>query len=331
MAQQIQFSEREKQVIEFLVQGKSNKQIALALGISVRAVEFHLSNIYAKLGVNSRTEAALKLSEMRLRESTRGELRESTVTGMAEAADNGEKSARRIILMKKSLMILGALGLGIALILTMLSIFLVLNRSAKGVEDEHVAIANIPSEIPSTPVASATMLVKGPLGLNVTPGTVIPPLPTPPNVLGGGTVSDGHFVFEMRLYRDQMFSQNPVTTSLYSDMEGVAIWMYWFYIGADTIGPVETYWGTLPQLDQLLQETHDSIQLGRSGGRNGGVMLPGGFFIPGESKPGDCVQVALKVVTPDGEYGAVLVFTLQQGTNGFEPSDISVDVLQPGK
>jgi DNA-binding CsgD family transcriptional regulator len=42
MGQQNQFSKREKQVIEYLIQGKSNKQIALALGISVRGVEFHL-------------------------------------------------------------------------------------------------------------------------------------------------------------------------------------------------------------------------------------------------------------------------------------------------
>lgn len=322
-------SEREQQVIELLIQGKSNKQIALALGISVRAVEFHLSNIYTKLGVTSRTEAALKLSEMRLRESTSGDLRESTATGMAETADNGEKFSQRRILMKKPLIVLGSIGLGIALILTVLSVFLLLNVPATGVEDEHVATANIPSEILSTPVASATILVKGPLGMNVTPGPIIPPPPTPPNVLGGGTVFDGHFVFDLRLYRDTRFNQHPVTPSLYSDMEGIAAWMYWFYAGADTMGPVETYWGTLHQLDQLIQETYDSIQLGSSGGRNGGVMLPGGFYIPGESKAGDRVQIALKVVTPEGEYGGVLAFTLKQGTNGFEPSDISVDVMQP--
>ncbi len=53
------FSEREKDVIELLLQGKSNKQIALDLGISTRTVEFHLGNIFNKLGVGSRTEAVL--------------------------------------------------------------------------------------------------------------------------------------------------------------------------------------------------------------------------------------------------------------------------------
>jgi len=43
------FSEREKDVIQLLLQGKGNKQIALELGIASRTVEFHLSNIYAKL------------------------------------------------------------------------------------------------------------------------------------------------------------------------------------------------------------------------------------------------------------------------------------------
>ncbi len=49
-----QFSKREKEVIELLLQGKSNKQIALALGVSQNTVEYHLKNIYKKLQVNSR-------------------------------------------------------------------------------------------------------------------------------------------------------------------------------------------------------------------------------------------------------------------------------------
>jgi DNA-binding CsgD family transcriptional regulator len=82
------FSPREKEIIALLVEGKSNKQIAQELGIAQRTVEFHLSKIYAKLGVTSRTEAALKLAETYLRESTGGELRESTVAGMDESDDN---------------------------------------------------------------------------------------------------------------------------------------------------------------------------------------------------------------------------------------------------
>jgi DNA-binding CsgD family transcriptional regulator len=95
------FSEREKDVIQFLLQGKGNKQIALALGISNRTVEFHLSNIYAKLGVNSRSEAILKLTESRLRESTGGQPVDSTVEHSGVSTENGFKSILRRNGMKK--------------------------------------------------------------------------------------------------------------------------------------------------------------------------------------------------------------------------------------
>jgi DNA-binding CsgD family transcriptional regulator len=64
------FSERELQVINLLLEGKSNKEIAQELGITVRTVEFHITNILAKVGVSSRAEAIVKLSETDLREST---------------------------------------------------------------------------------------------------------------------------------------------------------------------------------------------------------------------------------------------------------------------
>ena len=52
-------SEREREVLILLAQGLSNKEIAQRLYLSVRTVEGHLVNIYGKLGVHSRTEAAL--------------------------------------------------------------------------------------------------------------------------------------------------------------------------------------------------------------------------------------------------------------------------------
>lgn len=64
------FTKQETKVIELLLQGKSNKQIAAELGIQVRTAEFHLKNIYAKLNVASRTEAVLKLAGEIPREST---------------------------------------------------------------------------------------------------------------------------------------------------------------------------------------------------------------------------------------------------------------------
>jgi DNA-binding NarL/FixJ family response regulator len=48
---------REKEVLQLMAEGLANKQIALSLGISEHTVKFHLSSLYAKLNVSSRTEA----------------------------------------------------------------------------------------------------------------------------------------------------------------------------------------------------------------------------------------------------------------------------------
>ena len=48
---------RELEVLQLAAEGLANKQIALSLNISEHTVKFHLSSIYTKLGVASRTEA----------------------------------------------------------------------------------------------------------------------------------------------------------------------------------------------------------------------------------------------------------------------------------
>ena len=55
-------SEREKEVLNELVQGHSYQAIADRLFISLPTVRFHLQNIYKKLHVSSRGEAVAKLS-----------------------------------------------------------------------------------------------------------------------------------------------------------------------------------------------------------------------------------------------------------------------------
>jgi DNA-binding NarL/FixJ family response regulator len=50
---------REREVLCLVAQGLSNHQVARRLHLSVRTIEAHLTHIYNKLGVGSRTEAAL--------------------------------------------------------------------------------------------------------------------------------------------------------------------------------------------------------------------------------------------------------------------------------
>jgi DNA-binding NarL/FixJ family response regulator len=52
-------TKRERDVADAVAAGLSNKEAASALFLSQRTVEFHLTSIYRKLGVRSRTQLAL--------------------------------------------------------------------------------------------------------------------------------------------------------------------------------------------------------------------------------------------------------------------------------
>jgi DNA-binding CsgD family transcriptional regulator len=114
------FSEREKEVTELLLQGKSNKQIALALGISVSTVEYHLKNVYRKLQVNSRTEAVLRLGKS-IGGNPADKLGESTVEINGETVNNDVQpiSIRRIPMNKMFAIISGGI-LTIALVVVLI-------------------------------------------------------------------------------------------------------------------------------------------------------------------------------------------------------------------
>ena len=88
MIPDVQLSKREKEVLKLVLQGKSNKQIALSLDISVRTVEFHLKNIYAKFQVSSRIELILKLGHATGAAKIE-ELGYSTVDRQRENTENG--------------------------------------------------------------------------------------------------------------------------------------------------------------------------------------------------------------------------------------------------
>jgi DNA-binding NarL/FixJ family response regulator len=52
------FTLREKEVLEMLVDGRSNKQIGVPLGIEVRTVKAHVAKLMRKVGVRSRIALA---------------------------------------------------------------------------------------------------------------------------------------------------------------------------------------------------------------------------------------------------------------------------------
>jgi DNA-binding NarL/FixJ family response regulator len=54
-----ELTEREREVLVMLSSGLLNKQIARRLGISEKTVKAHLTNVYRRIGVEDRTQAAL--------------------------------------------------------------------------------------------------------------------------------------------------------------------------------------------------------------------------------------------------------------------------------
>lgn len=57
---------RELEVASLLMRGESNYRIAKALGLKEKTVEAHLTNMYGKLGVNSRAEAIISLQDLQV-------------------------------------------------------------------------------------------------------------------------------------------------------------------------------------------------------------------------------------------------------------------------
>jgi DNA-binding NarL/FixJ family response regulator len=63
----MRLSPREQAVVRLTIRGLTNRQIASELVISVKTVECHLANVFAKLGVSTRTQLAAKVAEARAR------------------------------------------------------------------------------------------------------------------------------------------------------------------------------------------------------------------------------------------------------------------------
>jgi DNA-binding NarL/FixJ family response regulator len=63
-------SPREREVLQLLTKGQTNREIARKLTVSVSTVKIHVEHILAKLGVSDRTQAAVRAIEMGLVSTT---------------------------------------------------------------------------------------------------------------------------------------------------------------------------------------------------------------------------------------------------------------------
>lgn len=54
-----ELTEREMEVLQLIAQGKSNQEVADELFIGIKTVKYHLTNLFGKLGVEDRTQAAI--------------------------------------------------------------------------------------------------------------------------------------------------------------------------------------------------------------------------------------------------------------------------------
>ena len=61
--EQINLTKREKEILSYLLSGKTNKEVSVILNISLNTVNNHVANIYDKSGVKNRVELVNKFSK----------------------------------------------------------------------------------------------------------------------------------------------------------------------------------------------------------------------------------------------------------------------------
>ncbi len=67
LAADIGLTQRQAEILALLVQGKPNKLVCRALGISDSTVKAHISSVLRTLGVDNRTEAVIKIGRLGVR------------------------------------------------------------------------------------------------------------------------------------------------------------------------------------------------------------------------------------------------------------------------
>lgn len=113
-------SDREIEVLRLVGQGKSNKEIAMDLDISVNTVKVHIGNIFQKISVTSRTEATLFAIEHGIIKSPANqievEIQEIPVAEIQETKPTWQEIilSKRWLLLIFGLLLLAVLYVGIA-------------------------------------------------------------------------------------------------------------------------------------------------------------------------------------------------------------------------
>lgn len=67
----IDLTARELQILQLVLAGYTNKAIAAEISISEKTVEYHLDNIYTKIGIRSRVMAGIWALQQGLETETR--------------------------------------------------------------------------------------------------------------------------------------------------------------------------------------------------------------------------------------------------------------------
>ncbi len=328
-----QFSGREKEVIGLLLQGKSNKQIALVLGISASTVEYHLKNIYKKLKVNSRTEAVLRLGKS-IGNDTLGELGKSAVEISSVSSDNGSKliSTRRIP-MKKMYLIFGGM------LTTVLVVALVLfNLPAQNAEVAPTLTSSTVTEVPTkiatetiTPIPVQLPLLVSPKSCASSSGQLptlsnseMPSIRPVNNTLGGGIVQSNGFTIELFLYCDSVFQH--LSTDFASDIDGLAIYYNWRYDAPHESGMIHGFFGIEPDVQWKLGQGPSTSQGHVAQGQSTGILFAS--YPPANFTDPTTLRFIFMIRTESGQLsGAVLSFVIQQVSDGLQPSNMHISVL----
>ncbi|HET9824067.1 MAG TPA: hypothetical protein VFP87_01970, partial [Chitinophagaceae bacterium] len=149
-------------------------------------MEFHLSNIYTKLGVKSRSEAILKVTDSQLRKSTGDGQVISTVDNSRDSIENGFKSILRRIAMKKPYYVIAGLSTAV-LFLIMVIVKLPTKNNVEYVPmpfNQAIATDNGNTPLPAKTSQALTEILPAQLTTNQQSDIAMPP-----HIVNGYTAS----------------------------------------------------------------------------------------------------------------------------------------------